>query len=174
MQKVMIKIANPVSKLLGIGEHVVTVTEVSEKQSAANPEYADRTPQLQVVFKTEDGKQTTGWYNMLGYKRFSELSEEDQVSGAYSASTEQGYAIDNKSNERVTSEENTNAALSILGKLGDDCGLATGETISLEQFSKTIFGCQVGISIAANNRNQTRVQFSMRPDQVEAPAVAEI
>jgi len=150
--------------LLGAGQHLVTIESVQNVEAAANELFNDRTPQLAVKFKNDSGT-FTNWYNLVGYKKFDELSPKDQASGAYEPRGENSYATNVKTGTRVHSAERTAAALSRVGQLGTDAlNLAEGEDFN----GSDLIGAEVGINIEKNDRSKLRVTFTMPADEVEA------
>lgn len=168
MMGIMVTAKNNVSKLLGIGEHAVTIESMEPTEAAPSADYVDKTPQLKVVFKAEDGRQFTTWFNLKGYRSFDKLSAAEQKSGKY-INSDGGFAVDKKTRKRIEDADNTAAAMSILGKLAADCGTPEGEEIELE----SLVGEQVGIHISLNNRNKPRVQYTLPVGDVKATVAEE-
>ena len=124
------------STLLGPGEHNVTIASVSltdpTKRNRRKEEYAfanDPTPQLEVVFKNEEG-QFTEWMNLRGYKRFDDLTENEKKSGKYISRND--FAVVKATGKRVVSEEKTATARSIVSKLGWACGMEPGTEFGVD------------------------------------------
>lgn len=150
--------------LLGEGDHSVTIESAQHTEAAANENWNDRTPQLAVKFKNEDGV-FTSWYNKRGYMTFDELTPVQQASGKFEPRGDQGYAVDVKTGNRVESPAKTAAAMSIIGQLGTNAlNLPVGTGFG----SKDLVGAEVGIHVARNERKQLRVTYSMSVDAIPA------
>ena len=160
------KAENNISGLLQEGDHVVTIKELSLDQPRnSSDDYSDKTPQLKVQFRNDDGI-FTAWYNLLGYKTFEELSEEEIASGKYEARGDNGVAVDVETNKRVVSPKKTASARSIVGRLGTNSGIEAGSDFTPAQLQ----GREVGIHIERNKQGNLRVKSSMDADSVMVEA----
>jgi len=179
MEGLTFKAENNISKLLGEGEHATEIIGVALTQSTQNPDYADRTPQVEVTFGDEKGRSIKSWLNLKGFKTFSRnsdkdvegkdfLSEKEQESGKFEARGPFGYAVNKKSGIRIESTSKTASARSIIGKLGVDCGIPEGNDFSMEDLQ----GKSVGIKVIRNNNGQLRVHYSMPAAEVSTPEFA--
>lgn len=153
---------NAVSKFLGAGTHLVSITEVVMDEAKGDGSHKDLTPQLRIVFTGEGGRKFTAWYNLKGYKKYDELTEAQKKSNKFAADNN-GYAIDVKSRIRVENPENTAAAQSIVGRIGVECGIEEGDEFSPED----LVGKELGIKIEANEQGNLRVRYTMPASKVE-------
>lgn len=141
---------------LAAGTHVVQLVEWKVLHSRIKwdgtekdklPDFTDPTPQLGLMFRGEAG---VAWYraNMLGYKRYDELTEEEQASDkyekvvfgetAYACTTYKGKLV------RIKDKKRTADALSIVDQIMTAFGI-TGETIG--DTMDTVVGNETKISI---------------------------
>jgi len=167
MQKVKIRVENNVSSLLQEGNHVVTIKGYKETASKANAGYNDVTEQIAVSLENAAGKFITMWLNTKGYKRFSQLTEKEVASGKFGNSSDDesvdGYAVDKKTGCRIEDEEKTASALSIIGKLAQDAGMAIGLELSLDELMDELVGREVGIAVKGN-----KVAYTQPAERVHA------
>src|SRR3990167_5942510 len=104
--------------LLPVGDHKVTITEASIDMSKEQPNWSDKTPQLKVVCKNEQG-QITGWLNLKGYKNSSdsnEIAPKGFEFRSYDANSEK-FLVDKRTSKRVESPERTAKLLENVGNL---------------------------------------------------------
>ncbi len=150
--------------ILPEGDHLVTIESVSHTEAAASDLWNDRTPQLAVKFKNDDGV-FTNWFNKRGYKTFDELNAKEQASGAYEPRGDAGYAVNIKTGIRVPSAERTASAMSIIGQLGvNTLGISEGEAFK----GADLVGQECGIHVTKNDRGKLRVQYTMSAEKVSA------
>ena len=146
--------------ILGVGNHNVTVAEVVTAYPKSGA-FADPTPQLKVLFKSnEDGKQFTEWYNTRGYVRFNELAKADLESGRFSS--QEGYAIDKSTGARIIDVKRTEQALSIIGKLGCDAGIA----LNTDFVPTDLIGKKLTIIVGTDDRMNLRVKSTRKESKV--------
>ncbi len=175
--------------LMPVGEHVVTCTGIASARPKESTEYDDVTPQIELQLENEDGQTIRWWLNTKGFVRHDQLtadhlvginpadlnikkdawnkkSVQERIDLAFSASSDQGYAINNVTKTRVESAENTQQALDIMGKLANHAGAPTGTKLTMQQFVKTVKGGTFGIHVINNAQGQPRVKYSMTADKV--------
>lgn len=132
-----IKVINS-SPLLSAGIHQVSIDKVYTEQAKTGSE------QLAVIFKSEDGRKFTNWYNLQGFKR--DPKEPTIVD-------ENGYSRPNyltdKQGNRVQDDEATNQCLSIIGKLMFHAGLDADTDQDPE---KSLEGKSVTLAIRSENK----------------------
>jgi hypothetical protein len=96
------------------------------------PDFSDATPQLGIMFRDAEGN--VGWhrFNMLGYKRWDDLSDKQQESGKFERVTfgEQVYACKQQANGlvRIKDEKRTAGAHSFVDQFVAAVG-RTGQTV---------------------------------------------
>jgi hypothetical protein len=176
------------------GDHVVTLDSVAFIEKApSTDEYTDPTPQLEIVCKdTVTGRKMKYWPNLVGYKRFDELTEEDTNSidpkalnikaiewkamkfedrknAAFTSSERDGYAVSAVTGTRVLDAKRTEDAQAILGKAALHTGAAEeGQVInSIEEIMDMLSGATVGIHVSPNAQGKMRVEYTKPADQVE-------
>lgn len=155
------------TNLLPEGRHACEIVAVAPTEAAESVSWKDRTPQLKVTFRDNQGFQFSAWYNLLGYERYADLTKKDQQSGKFESVSEEGYAVVKSTKKRVSSPENTEKAMSILEGLAFNSGIGAGEEIT----EADLVGRNVGIIIAPNNGGQNRVKGTfMLPETKEAMA----
>jgi hypothetical protein len=146
------------SNVLGEGSHVVTINKMVEttdqhadfngEEIVVKEDWIDATPQLAVVYSNKDGV-FTHRYNAKGYKRFADLTKEQQAK-CTSAGTE-GYAVSNKTKMRIEDSERTDKAFRFLDDLCAHAGVKEGEEI------QSAVGKQITVVIEANAQGNLRV-----------------
>lgn len=182
------------NNFLAEGKHVVMIEKIVPAQPKESKDWNDRTPQIAITFKGAKGVQFTNWYNLLGYKKYEDLTLAEQQSGKYEARGDSGYAVVKTTGERVVSaifmvgkkatEANTVAAfkklndaghelidgnsakaMNIIANLGYACGLEADESASVED----LHGKTCGITIGPNTQGKNKVKGSFRPtpEQIE-------
>jgi hypothetical protein len=150
--------------ILPEGDHLVTIESVSHTEASASELWNDRTPQLAVKYKNDDGV-FTSWMNKRGYTKFTELTPAQQASGQFEPRGDDGYAVNIKTGNRVPNAERTASAMSIIGQLGTNAlGLEDGVKFN----GADLVGQEVGIHVKANERNKLRVQYTMTAKKVSA------
>jgi len=166
---------------LGTGEHIVSVVEWMPTHSRVKwdgsekdnlPGFADATPQLGLMFQNEDG---VAWYraNMRGFKRWEELTEEQQAddlyekvvlgSTAYACKTVKGQLV------RVADKKRTADALSIVDQIMSAVGM-TGEKIGDAMDTVVAEEIKLRISISIEDydgKPQTRIKGFARVKEEE-------
>lgn len=156
-------------KLLGEGEHVVTITTVAETLSKPSEFWKDQTPQIEIGMKDAEGKVITHWLNQKGYMRASDYPNSKAPKGVEFRSSENGnemYAVDIKSGNRIESADRTADCERIIGEFANDCGIAAGEEGTLE-------GKTVGIGVRKNARDNYEVHYSKPASKVKSTEDAE-
>lgn len=156
---------NTVSKFLGAGTHLVTISEVIMDEAKGDGSHKDLTPQLKVTFVNSDDRKFTSWYNLKGFRKYDDLSEKEKKSNKFKADNN-GYAIDVKTLIRLENAENTEAAQSIVGRIAVDCGIEEGEEFE----SSDLVGKELGIVIAENEQGNLRIKYTMPASKVLAEA----
>ena len=164
---------NAVSVLLGSpGAYATRIVEIAEDLASQKEEYNDRTPQLKVTFATAEEKKISAWLNLKGFKTFHKVKDSDQEgldcltaeerkSGKYRQSSD-GYAVEVKSGMRAESARKTEAAHSIIAKLGNDAGIPEDKEFGVED----LLGKPIGIQLEFNAQAQIRVRYTMPIGQV--------
>ena len=187
-------VARNTSNFLSEGKHIVTIKAVAPALPQGEAAWSDKTPQLKVTF-AKLSQMFSNWYNTLGYKKFSELTQKEQQSGKFEAVGEDGYAMLKSNKTRVIDavfevngkrvEAPTRAkydelmaaghplvggrtldALNIISKLAFDSGVSEGENFT----EGDLIGRTVGITIGDNERSNSRVKGTFMPN---AAALAE-
>lgn len=153
---------NSVSKFLGAGTHLVSITEAVTDEAKGDDTHKDRTPQLKVTFMDRQQRIFSAWYNLKGYKKYDELTAKEKQSGKFGTSSN-GFAIDAKTKVRIENKDNTAAAMSIIGRLGVDCGIEEGVDFEPED----LVGKELGIKIEPNDQNNLRIKYGMLASKVE-------
>lgn len=146
--------------LLTAGEHRVTIESVAMvTPSSKSYEFAaDPTPQLQFVFKNDEG-QFSDWKNLRGYKKYEELSATEKKSGKY---VQRGdYAVVKATGKRIVDDERTAKAMAMVGNLGFACGIERGQSFK----PSDLVGSELTIIIGPS---------ADRPDQLRVKAVKAI
>jgi hypothetical protein len=137
-------------KLLGLGRHVVKILSVAEDSSKASDNYNDQTPQIVITFGNSKGT-IRAWYNLMGYQK-----------------DENGEYIVDKDGNRVESDENTEAALSIFGRIAVHAGVPEGDEFD----PMDLVDMELGINVVLNEQGKYRVNYTMPAENVEAAPVA--
>lgn len=147
---------------LGTGEHVVSAVEWKVTHSRINwdgsekddlPAFVDPTPQLGLMLHNDEG---VAWYraNMLGYKRWPELTEEQQKSDEYEkvifGST--AYACKRVKGQlvRIKDKKRTEDALSIVDQIMSAFGM-TGHKIGDAMDTVVGEGTKIRITISVED-----------------------
>ena len=136
------KVSEPQFVALEPGEHQVRLVKYEETNSFSKlsgetkenlPEWVDYTPQLAItVVATGKGKNggMTHRLNGRGYRKYSELTEEEIQSGVYSES--RGYAVsadDEGDPVREVSEEHTKECENIMNQFAAALGIKVGTNL---------------------------------------------
>lgn len=156
-------------KLLGEGEHKVTITSIAESLSKPSSAWKDQTPQIEVQFKDAMGHMITHWFNQKGYQQKKDFENGVAPKGIEFRSSENGneeYAVDTKTGLRLVSESRTADCLRILGEFANDCGIPTGEEGSVE-------GKEVGVGVRKNARDNYEVYYTKPASKVKLAESAE-
>lgn len=165
MIKFIVKIREFAGKLLGAGEHVVTVESIAETVSKASDNWDDQTPQLEVKFRNDEGT-LTHWFQLKGFKTRKDYPNGKAPKGIEFRSSENGneeYAVDTKSNERIESDDKTETCMTILGEFAGACGLSEGKEIT----QKALEGAEVGIGVRLRADNKVEYHYSKLADDVK-------
>lgn len=158
------------SSLLAEGKYPSEIFGVTEKTAAESADWKDLTPQLEITFRTlESGRQFKNWYNLLGYKKYSELTDKERQSNKFESRGDAGYAVDKKTGKRVVSAENTEKAMNILNTLAFNAGCDEGAEISEDD----LVARHVGIQIGANEQGSMRVKSTYMLADVKAKVIAD-
>lgn len=96
--------------------------KTAEELKASGVDWADSHEQLGVTFSKAGSGMVTTRLNTVGFVRYADLSETD---GFFASTGDEGYAIDEKTNERVISKKNQAIALDIMNQL-----FANAETLN--------------------------------------------
>lgn len=158
-----------VGKLLGEGQHKVTVTAIAETLSKQSNSWKDQTPQVEVQFTDAEGRMITHWFNQKGYAQKKDYADGKAPKGYEFRSSENGnenYAVEISSGKRLASESRTADCLRIIGEFANDCGIPAGEEGTLE-------GKEVGIGVRKNARDNYEVFYTMPASKVKDAATAE-
>jgi hypothetical protein len=157
---------------LGTGEHTVSIVEWKVLHSRINwdesekdslPEFADPTPQLGLMFHNEEG---VAWYraNMLGYKRWEDLTEDQQNSNEFERVVfgDQAYACKNVKGQlvRIKDKKRTEDAQSIVDQIMSAVGM-TGQKIGDAMDTVVGNGTKLRITIdheEYRGKTQTRIK----------------
>lgn len=148
--------------VLGAGEHNVNVASAvltnPMQRKGRKEEYlfpADPTPQLEVVFRNSEG-QFTEWFNLLGYRRYADLTDAEKKSGKYISKGD--FAVVKATGKRVVDPDKTATARSIVAKLGGACGFEPGTEFG----PNDLVGAELTIIVGPSQD---------RPDQLRLKAV---
>jgi hypothetical protein len=152
--------------LLGVGRHLVELTDIKPTTAKTHDDYKDAMPQFAIKFEDGNGKSITLFANTYGVKRFTELSEKDQQSGKFVRGGDADYAIDVKTGQRVKDDSRTEKCMSILGALAHSCGTPKGEPVELG----ALVGSKLGIQVEENDRGNLRVAYTVPASQAQATA----
>ena len=170
MQDFELESAPSTGGLLGVGIHPVRLESIDFNiKSKVHDDYTDRMQQIGFKFVGENGRIITLYANTYGVTRFKELSEEDQESGQFKAS-DQGYAVDVATGQRVKNEKRTDACMRIMKNLIHACGVPKGEKAKLSSLPDSI----LGIEVAENDRGELRVVNTMPIAKVAEVATASV
>ena len=128
-------------ELLGEGTHIVSIAEWkvlhsrikwNGEEKAKLPDFSDPTAQLGLMFKNDDGNLAFYRANMMGYRRWEDLTEAEQTSDKYERVTfgDQVYACKLIKGKlvRVTDKKRTAGAHSIVDQIMASVGM-TGQSI---------------------------------------------
>jgi hypothetical protein len=153
------------SPLIGSGKHLVEISKVYDDTAKSGA------TQLAVVFKDEDSKQITRWYNLKGFLRDPESPTTVDESGR----TVDNWKLDKKGN-RVEDKEATAKCLSMVSQLLSDAGLGTDDAgNSLDEAdTDDLEGCKIGIFVGERSNGfgtRTEVKYTM-PAKAVQPADA--
>tara|TARA_R110000824_G_scaffold17138_1_gene70006 strand:+ start:1669 stop:2169 length:501 start_codon:yes stop_codon:yes gene_type:complete len=146
------------SPLIGSGKHLVDISKVYTATAKSGES------QLAVVFKSDDDKQITRWYNLKGFKRNLESPTTVDESGR----TIDNWLMDKKGN-RVEDEEGTEKCLSYISSLLSHAGLgfdAKGNKVS-DADTDDLDGCRVGIFVNERSNSfgtRSEVKYTFHPD----------
>lgn len=153
-------------RILGEGDHLVTIESVQYVDAPANENWNDQTPQLAVKYKNDEGS-ITSWLNRRGYVTFDELSPKDKASGNFEPRGDAGYAVDirNGKNTRIEDPERTAKGVAYIKAMGVDVlGLAKGTTFK----ASDLVNEEVGIHVERNQQGNLRVMYTMSAEKVTA------
>ncbi len=152
-------VARNTNNFLQEGKHIVSIKSVTPAEPQGEAEWKDKTPQLKVTFIAKNGSSFSNWYNLKGFKLFSELTLKEQQSGKFSSVGDNGYAVVTKTSMRVEDPAKSESAQNILCKLAFDAGVAEGGSFT----EADLVGKTVGITIGGNERGNDRVKGSFAP-----------
>ena len=159
-------IAEDNSKLLGEGEHAVTIKEVYTAQAKPSDLYTDVTEQLAVLFEDGNGKVITNWYNLKGFEVNPKAPTRKDSQGREIPN----YAID-KSGARVESVANTKKALAILKALPIHCGMKEGAELDVAELT----GKSCNIVVKHDPKfNSSKVAYTRVSREITEDAEAEV
>jgi len=159
-------IAKDNSKLLGEGEHAVTIKEVFSATAKPSDLYTDVTEQLAVLFEDASGKVITRWYNLKGYEINAKAPTRKDNQGR----DVPNYAID-KSGARVENVANTEKALGIIGGLAVHCGFEVGKELDVSAMT----GKSCNIMVQRDPKfHSNKVAYTMVSKAITEDAEAEV
>ena len=160
--------------ILGEGKHRVTIKSAEPCLSQENNQWADRTPQLKVVFENNNGV-ITHWFNLKGYKNSKDVNGIAGKGFAFKSFDENSEEflckIDAKTGKatRVASDERTEKLSENIANLAFCAGIDELDTDE----PADLVGQEVGIDVRLNERGYSEVYFVMEADRVPASTEVE-
>ena len=122
--------------------------KTQDELDAKNIDWSDSAEQLGVTFSKPGGGVASARFNLVGYKRFDELTDTE---GFFQSGYEEPYAIDAKTNERVIDPERSAKAQNILNELFDGCHIKNEEgdfeQLPLGSDVDDLVGCHLSIVV---------------------------
>lgn len=161
------------------GEHKVIIESASDELARQNKEFTDRTPQVKLTFRNDEGV-LSHWYNLKG---FVKLDKEENPKASAPAGYEYRQATDDagngigefylvqvKTGARVEDKGATTLCQEIFAGVASDAGIKAGTEFDLADLK----GKEIGIKV--RNRADSRgpeVQYTMKADKVKGEILAD-
>lgn len=161
------------------GEHKVIIESASDELSRQTKEFSDRTPQVKLTFRNDQGV-LSHWYNLKGFVKLDR--EENPKASApkgyeYRQATDDNgngigefYLTEISSGKRVEDKGASAVAMEIFAGVASDAGIKSGESFDLADLK----GKEIGIKV--RNRADSRgpeVQYTMKADKVKGEILAD-
>ena len=160
----------PGGSLLNPGEYIAKIKSVAETLSKPSSFWADRTPQVEVQFETEDEQTITQWFNLCGYENQADQPNGVAGKGHEFRSSENGaeqYLVESKSGIRIQSDAKTALAEKIFCEMANDAGINAGDSFSLSD----LVGKSIGVKVRAKGQS-VEVHYTMPTKRVKAAVEA--